>query len=223
MIKRSYPTFFYKADKDEMQEVITVWWDYFKEYPFDLMQRAFKQYALSDKSGFAPAVGQLNALVVEMLNPQSEEISAEKAWEMGMGCIKDRNWSEDPKAVFERLPDEVKNAFGSCSNLRNIGYMDASQVPYEKDRFIKLYKENQKRRREDLKDPKAAVQAYVRRKQQKRIEEPGADDHRSEEDKQIRDQLNNFVRRMNATRTTAATPIVDKVLGTKIKDVEVTE
>ena len=104
---------------------------------------ALTVYTSTDTSGFAPSVGQLNALIAEA------SISGIQEGEIRNILVRaSRNANYGAQEEFDRMPEELQKAVGSASVVRSWGMKEPSDLDYEFSRIIKTYQQgiDEKRR-----------------------------------------------------------------------------
>ena len=102
------------------------------DIPYELAMKALKAYSRTDKSGFAPSIGQL----IGIIKPPVENALA--AWEKVRRAI--RNSAYNSESEFAMFPDDIKRAVGSAGQLKAWGMMNNNDVEtIAQAQFIKTY------------------------------------------------------------------------------------
>lgn len=70
MLNGCYPAAFAKINEEQLGYMITAWTDVFADYPFELIERAIKQYAKTAK--FCPSIAELIDEVKGILHDEAE-------------------------------------------------------------------------------------------------------------------------------------------------------
>lgn len=110
VLTNSYPNF----KPVNMAETIDVWSSFFADYRYEQVASAVKSFIATDKNGFAPAIGQIIALIhTESSQQMPNEI---EAWSLVSKAI--RNSSYNSVEEWNNLPAVVQEAVGSPSQLR---------------------------------------------------------------------------------------------------------
>lgn len=133
-ISSVYPNWKPTAD---LTFVTETWWEYLCEYTYEQILAALKTYIATDKSGFAPSIGQLidKLMVIE----QPQQLSELEAWALVSNAL--RNGYYHAEEEFEKLPPLVQKAVGTPSNIRNWSQTDTMSVENViQSNFIKTYR-----------------------------------------------------------------------------------
>lgn len=134
----SYPNF--KPIDTEL--MATTWADMLAEYTYEQVNTALRCYITSDKSGFAPAIGQ----IVDKIKTVSEppQLNELEAWGLVDKAI--RNSGYHAEEEFAKLPPLVQKAVGSPSQLRNWGMTDIDSIEtVAQSNFMRTYRAVAKR------------------------------------------------------------------------------
>lgn len=125
---------------------IDVWTAMLSERSYEEMQLALKSYILTDRSGFAPSIGQL----IEKANNlvQKEQLTEMQAWSMVSKAI--RNAGYNSVSEFEKFPPAVQKAVGSPENLRAWALDSNYNENVTQSHFINCYKTVLKRESEKV-------------------------------------------------------------------------
>lgn len=161
-ISCSYPNFKPNVPLDFM---IDIWTDDLSEYSYQEIYTALKTYKLTDKSGFAPNVGQLIDkvhLVQEMPNEETETA----IWGKVMRAL--RNSSYNAREEFENLDETSQKVLGSPATLREMAQDINFNEAVEKSHFIKQYRLVVERNKQLARMPKE-VRTAIESKTEKRI------------------------------------------------------
>ena len=110
-INAAYPNF-KVADPEKM---IAAWEDLMEDQDPIAIGMALKHFIRTDKSGFAPSVGQLIQGAYS-LEHDDEELTPAEAWDMVYKALCRSNYYAEEE--FEKLPNAVKRAVGSPAQLR---------------------------------------------------------------------------------------------------------
>lgn len=137
VIKSFYPS--WKIEDPAL--AVEAWTMMLEDYDYNQIQWAVKRYTLTDKSGFAPSIGQLIAQLREA-NPVKTMSEAE-AWGMVQRAI--RNSAYNAKEEFDRLPKLVQRAVGSYEVLNAWAMTDIEDTSYIQSNFLRVFSELSKR------------------------------------------------------------------------------
>lgn len=150
----AYPN--YKPVKDnskeptkEMSKVIDLWTNLLEAYPYQQISAALQAYILTDKSGFAPAIGQL----IDKIQTDNEMGELE-AWALVSKAL--RNGYYGSEEEFAKLPPLVQKTVGNPSNLRQWSQTASDSVETVlQSNFIRNYRTEVKRANELSKLPES--------------------------------------------------------------------
>lgn len=134
----------------DLKFVVDTWWEYLSEYSYEQVCLALKAYISTDTSGFAPSIGQ----IIEKIHNLSghSELNEMQAWSLVSKAI--RNSTYNAESEFEKLPEEVKKAVGSPSNLRNWAQTDIESIEnVVQSNFLRTYRTVVAREKENRKIP----------------------------------------------------------------------
>jgi Loader and inhibitor of phage G40P. len=112
-----------------------------------LISEALVAYAQTDRSGFAPTVGQLHGLIVDKLTQPEEFDEGEILHRLIMAS---RNANYGYEDEFNRLPNTLQRAVGSPSVLREWGTMEQDDLQYAFSRIIKAHRDIINRQKVEL-------------------------------------------------------------------------
>lgn len=128
----SYPN--YKPEN--MQVTLNVWHKAFEKFDYEVVSEGLMAYIVSDKSGFAPSIGQLIDYISKIT--VEENLNEMEAWNLVRRAIADSTYHAQER--FDEFPEEVKKAVGSPSILRAMG-MDRNYADgVAQSNFIKTYR-----------------------------------------------------------------------------------
>jgi len=129
--------------------VVDSWYSVLKDKDVQMMDDALTVYANTDTSGFAPSIGQLNALIAKASVAELDE-----------GEIRDylirasRNANYGASDEFDRLPEDLQRAVGSSSVIQEWGMMDQTALNFAFDKVIKSYQRGLEDKRSRFATPK---------------------------------------------------------------------
>ena len=150
----------------------TIWADMLSEYTYEQVDGALRSFIMSDKSGFAPSIGQLVDKIHTMTAPQ--ELNEMEAWSLVSKAI--RNSTYNSVSEFEKLPPLVQKAVGLPDSLREWAMTENLNLEVVMSNFQRAYKAELKRHEELQKMPqnvrqiieKANVGSYSAQIEEKR-------------------------------------------------------
>lgn len=132
IIVDSYPN--YKPNN--ISETVDVWNEMLSEYSYNDIAVALKSYILSDKSGFAPSIGQLTTKLNDIKSPQ--QLNEMQAWSIVSKAI--RNSTYNYVDEFDKLPELVKEAIGIPEQLRVWALDENYNEQVASSNFVKCYR-----------------------------------------------------------------------------------
>lgn len=157
----SYPNF--KPIDAEL--MATTWADMLAEYTYEQVNMALRCYITSDKSGFAPAIGQIVDKIKIISEPQ--QLNELEAWSLVDEAI--RNSGYHAEEEFAKLPPIVQKAVGSPSQLRNWGMTNVDSIEtVAQSNFIRTYRAVAKREDEISRIP-SQVRQMIQDNEPKKI------------------------------------------------------
>ncbi len=142
----SYPN--YKPES--MQMTLSVWKEMLAEYDYRTVAVALKTYIATDKSGFAPSIGQIIDNICKVNAPAS--MGEQEAWALVRKAIS--NGTYNSQAEFDKLPDLVQKAVGSADQIHVWAVDDDYNESVISSHFISAYKTACKRQEEYKRMPK---------------------------------------------------------------------
>lgn len=130
-IKSLYPN--WKLDDPRL--TIDTWAVVLEDYDAKAIQYAVKRYALTDKSGFPPSIGQLIGQLQEAT--ETGNLSGLEAWSLVHRAI--RNSTYNSVREYEALPKTVQRAVGSPENLKSWALTDIDSISVLQSNFLRMY------------------------------------------------------------------------------------
>ena len=118
-----------------------VWMGLLREYTDEDIAIALATYIKSDRSGFAPSIGQLIDLI-----PKEQDLSEMEAWSIVNRAIRNGNYGAESE--YLRLPREIQLAVGSAAQIREWASMDISELQtVAQSNFMRSYRTVKERER----------------------------------------------------------------------------
>lgn len=124
ILQANYPDSFRGASDAIVAAKITLWHDFFKDYPKEIVYAASKAFMATDTKGFMPNVGQIAEQIQRLKKPN--EMAPAEAWALVTKAL--RNSTYGSREEFEKLPPEIQRAVGSPAQLREWAQMDTETV-----------------------------------------------------------------------------------------------
>ena len=165
-IQCSYPNF---KPQVPLEFMLDIWADDLAEYSYQQVYTALKTFKTTDKSGFAPSVGQIIDkihIVQEMPNDKTETA----IWGSVMKAL--RNSTYNAEIEFADLDEISQKVLGSPSALRQMASDTDFNEAVEKSHFIKQYRLVVERNKQLARMPKE-VRTAIAQKQTLVIEKKG--------------------------------------------------
>lgn len=142
LLHTTYPNSFSGLNTEKIGQMADVWQMILEEENFNDMQMAFKMYCKTDTTGFAPAPGQLIAMIHDITEPYVS--TAEEAWSKVLMAARDGTYHAEER--FNAFDDITKMCVGSPANLSAMSLVDETALTTViRSQFIKEY-----RRLEDM-------------------------------------------------------------------------
>lgn len=129
----------------DLTHTVDIWAAMLIDFEYAAVSDALKRYIISDKSGFAPAIGQLTGILAEKEQRFAEPSAA---WAIVYKAICRSGYNSEEE--FEKLPPEIQEAVGCAANLKEMSQMDINTVnSVEQSHFIRSYRTIVERRKAD--------------------------------------------------------------------------
>lgn len=140
----SYPNY----NPKDVAATVDLWSVMFSEMDYREVSRALAKYIATDRTGFAPSIGQLLA------KGQEEEMDPLTAWALVAKAIRRSAYYAEEE--FSKLPPVVQKAVGSHVNLEAWSQLSPDEVhTVTQSNFIRAYKAVSEREREEAAIPES--------------------------------------------------------------------
>lgn len=117
---------------ENLSETVDAWAAMLDDIPYEQTQHALKTFSRTDKSGFAPTIGQL----MNIMKPPAE--NALMAWGKVKRAL--RNSKYNAELEFSMLTDDIKRALGGAGQLKAWSMLSENEVETViQSQFIKAY------------------------------------------------------------------------------------
>lgn len=137
---------FTNADWDNMADV---WTSIFSGYPYEQVSAGLKIFLASDTKGFPPSPGQVIDCILKVTMPSM--MSEGEAWHIVRKAIERGSlYAEDD---FAKMPEPVRRAIGSPSNIRSMATDEEYNEEVAKGQFLRAYRNILERDRDNAKIP----------------------------------------------------------------------
>lgn len=124
VMQANYPDSFKGQSDAVVGAKITLWYDFFKDHPKELVYAAAKAFIANDTKGFMPNIGQINACIQKIVN--QDEMTEGEAWGYVAKAL--RNSTYNAVEEFAALPERIQRLVGSQNQLREWALMDVETV-----------------------------------------------------------------------------------------------
>ena len=129
------------------KDAFDVWYLLLNDLSYEVLSTAIHKYMMTEK--FPPKPADIRRLSVSVTQP--EALTELEAWSIARKAI----WSVDrfnPQKEFDKLPDLVKKAIGSASNLCEWAYntKDSSMEDVISSHFMRAYRTVVERENKDM-------------------------------------------------------------------------
>jgi hypothetical protein len=124
VMQANYPDSFKGQSDAVVGAKITLWHDFFKDYPKELVHAAAKAFMANDTKGFMPNIGQINDCIQKLSS--RNDMTEGEAWSYVAKAI--RNSAYNSAEEFAALPGRIQRLVGSPNQLKEWAVMDAETV-----------------------------------------------------------------------------------------------
>ncbi len=121
VLKAAYPNFCRDMQGEDLQSVVDIWTDMFKDDSVEVVAIAVKAHIAKDAKGYAPHIGAIKNAIVKLYS--QDELTELEAWELVRKAI--RNSGYEAREEFAKLPPVVQRLVGSPNQLREWAMMDS--------------------------------------------------------------------------------------------------
>lgn len=120
----------------DLSMTVDIWSSVLANNSYDEISKALYSYIRNDRSGFAPAVGQLLDYVYE--DNHKSDLSEMAAWGLVSKALRNSTYNYD--AEYEKLPENVQRAIGSASQLHVWATDEEFNESVVQSNFMRSYK-----------------------------------------------------------------------------------
>ena len=142
IIQAAYPN--YKPQDKSV--AVNVWTEMLSDVPYEKVNAALKAYIQTDKSGFAPSIGEIRSKIHEIFSKDTTTDS--EAWQIvwkAICCSGDYDRAVDN---FNRFPTAVQRSVGSPGQLKEWARTENLNVEVVSSNFKKTYRSEIQREQE---------------------------------------------------------------------------
>lgn len=133
-IDATYPNFNVK----DPETTARVWSDLLADQDATAIFGAFKTYARTDKSGFAPSPGKLIQAAYELTHKDETDVNESEAWAMVVRAV--HRGIDNSEADFNAFPPAVKRAVGTAAQIRRWALSEDFNEGVESSNFKRAYR-----------------------------------------------------------------------------------
>lgn len=155
LLRVSYPNFYSKMQKSDMEMVLSLWTDMFINDDVNIVKYALKEL-IATHSGFPPDIAAVKSKIKEITSAATKEPTDEELWATLKRAVS--NGTYGAKQEFDRLPPILQRYCGSHTAIRDMATLDADIFnTVTRGQFLKQIKvvkdreEYNKRMPEDIK------------------------------------------------------------------------
>ena len=144
VIQAAYPN--YKPQDKTI--AVNVWSEMLSDISYERVSTAVKAYIQSDKSGFAPGIGDIREKVQNIF-AEEDELNETAAWSLVLKAIRRSTYYSDEE--FAKLPPVVQRAVSSPRQLREwatLEDVDGKTLTVIQSNFQRTFRAEQQRERE---------------------------------------------------------------------------
>lgn len=136
-------TYFPRDNVLPTENALRLWYAELKDIPYQIAYAALRKYVLTNK--FAPTIADIREQAAELYNQREGDISENTAWQLVWKAICNSGYHAEEE--FEKLPETVKRAVGSASQLRQWGLSEVNDntISYWKSDFQRIYRLEQQK------------------------------------------------------------------------------
>ena len=167
ILDATYPNFYKDKSEEEMNGVVAIWSEMFKDCDYELTMFAVKE--LINTSKYVPTIASIKEKMYDITHTNEE--SPSELWDKLLVAI--RNGYYGAEEEFKKLPDIVKEFVGSPRQLREIAEMDSDTIhSVVKGQFLRQI-ENLKQRVKEKEMMLPEVRQFLLGEEQKYLENIG--------------------------------------------------
>lgn len=136
-------TYFPRDNVLPTENALRLWYAELKDIPYQIAYAALRKYVSTNK--FAPTIADIREQAAELYNQREGDISENTAWQLVWKAICNSGYHAEEE--FEKLPETVKRAVGSASQLRQWGLSEVNDntTSYWKSDFQRIYRLEQQK------------------------------------------------------------------------------
>ena len=131
-------TYFPRDNVLPTENALRLWYAELKDIPYQIAYAALRKYVSTNK--FAPTIADIREQAAELYNQREGDISENTAWQLVWKAICNSGYHAEEE--FEKLPETVKRAVGSASQLRQwaLAEVDDKTITVWQSNFQRIYR-----------------------------------------------------------------------------------
>ena len=136
-------TYFPRDNVLPTEKSMQLWYSELKDIPYQLAHTALRKYVSTNK--FAPTIADIREQAAELYNQREGDISENTAWQLVWKAICNSGYHAEEE--FEKLPETVKRAVGTASQLRQwaLAEVDDKTITVWQSNFQRIYRLEQQK------------------------------------------------------------------------------
>ena len=154
ILRIAYPSFYKGMSVKDADDTVVLWAALFRDDTFELVSAAVKTLIVTDEKGYPPYIGAVKTMIAKLTEPPT--LTEMEAWNLVRTKLSAYATHED----FLELPEVIRRAVGSASQLCQWAQMDRESLPVIMSNFMRSYKTVVTEQRERGRIPKD-VQALM--------------------------------------------------------------
>ncbi len=132
----------------DADDTVVLWAALFRDDTFELVSAAVKTQIVTDEKGYPPYIGAVKTMMAKLTEPPT--LTEMEAWNLVRSKLSAYATHED----FLELPETIRRAVGSASQLCQWALMDMESLPVIMSNFMRSYKTAVTEQRERGRIPK---------------------------------------------------------------------
>ena len=138
LLRASYPAFYSKFQKAELENIANLWTEMFEEEDFNVTKYALKEL-IATHSGYPPDIAAVKNKIKEICSVATNEETDEELWQRLKRAI--ANGIYGSREEFEKLPPVLQRYCGSPATIREMAMIDSDTVnTVNKGQFLRQIK-----------------------------------------------------------------------------------
>ena len=148
ILRIAYPSFYKGMSVKDADDTVVLWAALFRDDTFELVSAAVKTLIVTDEKGYPPYIGAVKTMIAKLTEPPT--LTEMEAWNLIRTKLSAYATHED----FLELPELIRRAVGSASQLCQWAQMDRESLPVIMSNFMRSYKSAVTEQRERGRIPK---------------------------------------------------------------------